>query len=94
MEAVFKFNTWLNGIVWGPWMLVFLVGTGVYLTLLLGFPQIRYFGMFWKEVLSKKASVSSGDKSISSFAATATAMAATVGTGNIAGVATALHLGG
>jgi AGCS family alanine or glycine:cation symporter len=66
------------------------------MSILLGFPQIRYFRIVWKEVLFKKkrdASVS-GDKSISSFAAMATAMAATVGTGNIAGVATALHLGG
>jgi AGCS family alanine or glycine:cation symporter len=94
MQAIFKFNTWLNGIVWGPWMLCFLVGTGVYLTLLLGFPQIRYFKIFWKEVFGKKAEVAKGDKSISSFAAMATAMAATVGTGNVAGVATALHLGG
>jgi AGCS family alanine or glycine:cation symporter len=51
--------------------------------------------MSWREVLSKKAAITaSGDKSITSFAALATAMAATVGTGNIAGVATALHLGG
>jgi AGCS family alanine or glycine:cation symporter len=76
-------------------MLILLVGTGIYLTLLLGFPQFRYFGLVWKEIFGKKGGVKdASDQSISSFAATATAMAATVGTGNIAGVATALHLGG
>jgi AGCS family alanine or glycine:cation symporter len=94
MGTIMQFNSWLNGIVWGTPMLIFLVGTGIYLTVLLGIPQLRYFGIVWKEVFGKKASAASGDKSISSFAAMATAMAATVGTGNIAGVATALHLGG
>jgi AGCS family alanine or glycine:cation symporter len=94
MEAVKAINNTINGIVWGPQMLFLLVGTGVILTIVLGFPQLRYFGIVWKEVFAKKAASTSGDKSISSFAAMATAMAATVGTGNIAGVATALHLGG
>ncbi|NLK30977.1 MAG: sodium:alanine symporter family protein, partial [Aminobacterium colombiense] len=43
MDAIMKLNGVINGIVWGPWMLALLVGTGVYLTLILGFPQIRYF---------------------------------------------------
>ena len=95
LDTIFHFNDVINGIVWGPWMLCLIVGTGVYLSLILLFPQLRYFKMAWKEVFSKKkASADSADKSISSFAAMATAMAATVGTGNIAGVATALHLGG
>ncbi|MDR1741525.1 MAG: sodium:alanine symporter family protein [Synergistaceae bacterium] len=95
METVYKVNDWLNEIVWGPWMLVLLGGTGIYLTVLLGAPQLRYFGMVWKEVFGKRAHAAHAEsKSISSFAAMATAMAATVGTGNIAGVATALHLGG
>ena len=95
MGAIFKINGIINSYVWGPWMLCFIVGTGVYLSIILVFPQLRYFVMSWKEVLGKKAATAvKGDKSISSFAAMATAMAATVGTGNIAGVATALHLGG
>jgi AGCS family alanine or glycine:cation symporter len=95
MEKIMEINGIVNSFVWGPWMLCLLVGTGIYLTILLGVPQIRYFGIVWKEVFGKKASArAAGDKSISSFAAMATAMAATVGTGNIAGVATALHLGG
>lgn len=94
MEAIMKLNGIVNGIVWGPWMLVFFVGTGVYLTVILGFPQLRYFGLMFKEVLGKIGKNAEGEGSISSFAALATALASTVGTGNIAGVATALHLGG
>lgn len=89
-------NSIVNGFVWGTPMLCLLVGTGVYLTIILGMPQLRYFFLSLKEVFGRKRAVqrAEGDKSISSFAALATAMAATVGTGNIAGVATALHLGG
>lgn len=94
MEAIMKVNDMVNGFVWGPPMLVLFVGTGVYLTFLLGFPQFRYFGFMFKEVLGKLGKKSEGEGSISSFAALATALSATVGTGNIAGVATAMHLGG
>ena len=95
METIMHYNGVVNNFVWGPLMLTLLVGTGIYLTILLGAPQLRYFGMVWREVLSmRKNATAEGDKSITSFAAMATAMASTVGTGNIAGVATALHLGG
>ena len=94
MEAVMRINGIVNGIVWGPWMLTLLVGTGVYLTIILGFPQIRYFGFMFKTVFRKKKKVEGEEGSISSFAALSTALASTIGTGNIAGVATALHLGG
>ncbi|MCL2010994.1 MAG: sodium:alanine symporter family protein [Synergistaceae bacterium] len=94
METFFRINGIINGIVWGPPMLCLIVGTGVYLSIVLMFPQLRYFKTAFKEVLDFKSKAGEGDKSISSFAAMATAMAATVGTGNIAGVATALHLGG
>ena len=96
MKRIMDYNSIVNGFVWGTPMLCLLVGTGVYLTIILGMPQLRYFFLSLKEVFGKKKAVqrAEGDKSISSFAALATAMAATVGTGNIAGVATALHLGG
>ena len=87
------YNGIVNSFVWGAPVLILLVGTGVYLTLLLGLPQFRYFFDAMSEVFSFRKK-SDEDKSISSFAAMATAMAATVGTGNVAGVATALHLGG
>ena len=93
MDTIMHYNGIVNSFVWGAPVLILLVGTGVYLTLLLGLPQFRYFFASLSEVFSFKKK-SGADKSISSFAAMATAMAATVGTGNIAGVATALHLGG
>lgn len=94
MEAIWKLNGIINGIVWGPWMLTLLVGTGIWFTFVLGFPQVRYFGLMCREVIGRIRAKSAEEGSISSFAAMATALAATVGTGNIAGVATALHLGG
>jgi len=94
MEAIMKINGVINGIVWGPWMLTLLVGTGVYLSLILGLPQLRYFFLMFKEVFGNLGKKKEGEGTISSFAALSTALASTVGTGNIAGVATALHLGG
>ena len=95
MEAILKLNSFINGIVWGPWMCAFLLGTGVYLTFLLGFPQVRYFVVSLKYALSRSARKGHGSEgTISPFAALATALASTVGSGNIAGVATAIHLGG
>ena len=93
MDTIMYYNGIINSFVWGAPVLILLVGTGVYLTLLLGLPQFRYFFSALSEVFSFRKK-SGEDKSISSFAAMATAMAATVGTGNVAGVATALHLGG
>jgi AGCS family alanine or glycine:cation symporter len=75
-------------------MLALLVGTGVYLTIVLGVPQLRYFCLMFKEVFGNLGKKKEGEGAISSFAALSTALASTVGTGNIAGVATALHLGG
>ncbi len=94
MNALMEMNGFINGIVWGPWMLTLLVGTGVYLTVILGVPQLRYFGLMFKEVFGNLGKKKEGEGTISSFAALSTALASTVGTGNIAGVATALHLGG
>ncbi|SHK26610.1 alanine or glycine:cation symporter, AGCS family [Selenomonas ruminantium] len=93
METIMQINGVVNNFVWGPPGLTLLVGTGIYLTFLLGMPQIRYFFPAIAEVFSFREK-SEEDKSISSFAAMVTAMAATVGTGNVAGVATALHLAG
>ena len=93
MEKIMHYNSIVSGFVWGAPVLILLVGTGIYLTLLLGLPQFRYFKAALKEVFSFRKK-SGDDNSITSFAAMATAMAATVGTGNVAGVATALHLGG
>lgn len=93
MDNIMQINAIVNNFVWGPPGMTLLVGTGVYLTILLGLPQLRYFFPALAEIFSFKGK-SEADKSITPFAAMATAMAATVGTGNVAGVATALHLGG
>ena len=85
----------LNNIAWGPWMLILLVGTGVYMTWKLGFLQFAKFGYAMKQTLGKlfrKQSAGSGE--VTPFQALSTALAATVGTGNIAGVTGAIALGG
>lgn len=87
----------VNSFVWGPIMLVFLVGTGVFLMIRLKFKPLRNLGyalrqVFSKESIVKKDEEGSGD--ISPFQSLMTALAATIGTGNIVGVATALTLGG
>ncbi|KKM88250.1 hypothetical protein LCGC14_1260680, partial [marine sediment metagenome] len=81
----------LSGWVWGPPMLILLVGTGLYLTFILKGLQFRALGHALKLVFHKEDKAN-GD--ISHFAALMTALAATVGIGNIVGVATAISLGG
>jgi AGCS family alanine or glycine:cation symporter len=74
--------------------IVLLVGTGLLLTILTGAAQVRYLGFALKEVLGKVTHRGTGQGSVSPFQAVATALASTVGVGNIAGVATAISLGG
>lgn len=81
----------LSGWVWGPPMLVLLVGTGLYLTIILKGLQFRALPLAFKLIMQKDHG-HHGD--ISHFAALMTALAATVGIGNIVGVATAITLGG
>ena len=85
-----QFFTALDNIVWGAPLLVLLVGTGIYLTVRLGLLQVLKLPKAFKLIFTEDKG--SGD--ISSFAALATALAATVGTGNIVGVATAIKAGG
>lgn len=93
MEAIEKFVGTVNSLVWGPYMLVLLVGTGLFLTIRLNFASFRYLPYALKLAFSKhQDQTSAGD--ISHFQALMTALAATIGTGNIAGVATAVTLGG
>lgn len=85
----------VDDIVWGPIMLVFLVGTGIFLTIKLNFLPWRNLGTSLKMLFSKEArQTDNGKGDISPFSALMTALAATVGTGNIVGVATAMVLGG
>ena len=88
-----KLLTEISGIVWGPMMICLLVGTGVYLTIRLGFVQFRWFRHAIKCISGKyDRPDEAGD--ISHFRALTTALSATIGTGNIAGVATAIATGG
>ncbi len=83
----------MGGYVWGPLLLVLLVGTGLYLTIRLGALQFSLLPYALRLAFSRKQDDKSpGD--ISQFQALMTALAATIGTGNIAGVATAVVLGG
>jgi len=81
----------LSGWVWGPPMLALLVGTGLYLTVILRGMQFRALPHALRLIWHKEHA---GDGDISHFAALMTALAATVGIGNIVGVATAISLGG
>lgn len=90
MSLLHDFIIWLNGYLWGPPMLVLLFGTHIFLTLRLRF--IQRFTLLAIKLSFKKDGVGSGD--ITHFGALTTALAATIGTGNIVGVATAVALGG
>lgn len=96
VQTIESINGTINGLVWGPYMLILLVGTGVYYSFRTNFLQVGKFGFAMKETLFKifdKAEISEeGD--ITPFQALSTALAATIGTGNIAGVATAIAIGG
>jgi len=96
MNQLQEIVTTINGLVWGPPLLILLVGTGIYLTIRLGLLQIFKLPLALKYLFSKDPEASSlktkGD--ISAFASVCTALSATIGTGNIIGVATAIRLGG
>lgn len=85
----------IDGFVWGPVMLCLLVGTGIYLTAYLNFRTWRNLPYAMKSVFSREArKTNRGLGDVSPFSALMTALAATIGTGNIVGVATAMFAGG
>ncbi|MEJ1086997.1 sodium:alanine symporter family protein [Microbacterium sp. Mu-80] len=94
LSAIEGFLGWLSGIIWGPWVLIpLLLGTGLYLTIRLGGIQFLRLGSALRlGLFTRRDPDSDGD--ISQFQALTTALAATVGTGNIVGVATAIGIGG
>ena len=94
MTQLLQFERVLNGYVWGGPMIVLLVGTGILLTVLTGFVQVRRLGTALSEVLGHAFARGTGRGSVTPFQAVATALASTVGVGNIAGVATAIYVGG
>lgn len=99
IAGVEKVNGALNSFAWGPVMLLLLVGTGVFLTAKTKWLQVSHFGRIMKATvgsLFKKDNkdAKSDGKNISAFQAVSTALAGTVGTGNIAGVTGAIFAGG
>ena len=96
LEMLTSVNSALNGFVWGPVMLALLVGTGIYLTCRTGWIQVRRFGYIMKSTVGSLFRKSEKDhgSNLSPFQAVTTALAGTVGTGNIAGVTGAIGVGG
>ncbi len=91
MESLTKVLEAIDGVVWGIPLIVLIMGTGIYLTIRLGVLQFRKLGKALKYMV-KNEEGASGE--VTSFGALCTAMAATIGTGNIVGVATAVIAGG
>ncbi len=95
MQLITNINNAINGFVWGLPMLVLLMGAGLFLSLRTGFVQFQKFGHAMKNTIGKifkKQTAKAG--SVTPFQAMTTALAATVGTGNIAGITWAVTLGG
>ncbi|HII00907.1 TPA: sodium:alanine symporter family protein [Methanosarcinaceae archaeon] len=91
---VLEVLTRIDSFVWGPPLLILLVGTGIFLTLRLGLIQIFRLPLALKYVLNSRKYEAGVLGDVSSFAALSTALSATIGTGNIVGVATAIKMGG
>ena len=95
MDSLNEIVTRIDDFVWGPVMLILLVGTGIFLTVRTRFLTWRNLGYALKSTLSKEARTKNrGQGDVSPFSALTTALAATIGTGNIVGVATAMVSGG
>jgi len=92
METLNHLVSLINGVVWGPWMLVAILGTGLYLMIGLGAMPIRHIGQGFKSLWLGRKPEGEGD--IPPFNALMTSLSATIGTGNIVGVATAIYFGG
>ena len=97
-EAIVNINGAINDFVWGVPCLVLLIGTGLYYTIRLGFMQFRHPGFLFKETIvkafKKKDDADKAPGELTSFQAAMTSVGAIVGSGNIAGVATAIVVGG
>jgi AGCS family alanine or glycine:cation symporter len=92
VETLSEFVSWLNGIVWGPVMLVLILGTGLFLSVGLRFMPLRHLGYGFRQLWIGRKPEGEGD--ITPFNALMTSLSATIGTGNIAGVGTAIAIGG
>ncbi len=99
LDKITEINGSINGVVWGPIMLVLIVGAGIYLTARTGFLQAGKFGFMWRNTIGSlfgknKTKSKKDSKNVTPFQAVSTALASTVGVGNVAGVAGAIAVGG
>ncbi|MGM0643017.1 MAG: alanine/glycine:cation symporter family protein [Thermodesulfobacteriota bacterium] len=95
MDALLSIISAISGFVWGPIMLILLVGTGIYLSFGTGWRTVSKLGYAFKLLMQgRKKEDQKGEGDITPFQSLMTALSATIGTGNIAGVATAIFLGG
>lgn len=96
METILDIASSVDKVLWGPWTMVFIAAVAVFFTVKSRFFQIRKFRLIWKSTLGTlfKKGDRTDAKRMTPFQATATALASTVGMGNMAGVATALSVGG
>ena len=95
MEWIMRINDFVGDLVWGPFMLAVLVGVGIYYTVRTGLFQLTYINKIFKNTLGKLFSKSERSQNgVTPFQAVSTALAGTMGVGNIAGVGTALAAGG
>ena len=96
IETISSINSAVSGIVWGLPATALIFGVGLYLSIRTGFLQFRKFGTVWRNTIGKlfQKTPEAGKGAVTPFQAVCTALAATVGTGNIAGVAGAIAIGG
>lgn len=94
MQIIEQINGAINNFIWGPVMLVLLVGTGIFLTIRIKFFQVSHIRLWMKGTFGAMFKKHTDDVNITPFQAVSTALASTVGTGNIVGVTTAIVSGG
>ena len=95
VDFITNLNSTINSFVWGLPMMVLILGVGIYLTVRCGFPQFCHFGHIMKNTLGKAfEKTEKKEGAVSPFKAMCTALAASIGTGNIAGVSGAIAIGG
>ena len=95
LESIIKINQAVNGFIWGVPAMICIIGVGLLLSVRTRFIQVRKFGAALKNTIGKIFDKTQAkDGSMSPFQAVCTALAGTVGTGNIAGVAGAIAIGG
>lgn len=93
-DTISNVNDWINNIIWGAPMIILLLGVGIYFSIRLGFFQITKIKYIWNHTIMRVFKKSNGDGDISSGQAALVGLAGIVGSGNIAGVATAIASGG